>query len=333
MRAVLEGVAFGLRDSLDLDRRARRGAENWGASPVAAPAARCGLQIIASVLELPLERVAVDEGAAFGAAILGGVAADVWPDVHAAVEATVKPGERIEPRRRVGRALPRAARAIPGAVPGAESAQVSGPIASTTAASTAPDRTSSSTSASSGDIHRSGPGPGTRARSTPKAAAVPGAGRKRRAQVEPARRARQLDRDDPRQVRHRQTELARRSPAHRHVVLLHRARRQRVDARRRGQPAVLGHQRRLRVLRRSSAPSRRPGSRPGTAAARATAWRPAAGRSAARRSRRPGRPRSRGSRTPCPRARRGSSRTTRRGRPAKTIGLSIADRSSTEATP
>ena len=55
------------------------------------------LRIVASVLELPLERVAVDEGAAFGAAILGGVAAGVWPDVHAAIAATVRPGERFEP--------------------------------------------------------------------------------------------------------------------------------------------------------------------------------------------------------------------------------------------
>jgi xylulokinase len=44
--------------------------------------------------------VAVDEGAAFGAAILGGVAAGVWPNVHDAVAVTVRPqGERIEPDR------------------------------------------------------------------------------------------------------------------------------------------------------------------------------------------------------------------------------------------
>jgi xylulokinase len=49
------------------------------------------------MLELPLERVAVDEGAAFGAALLGGVAAGVWDDVHAAVAATVKPGAPVEP--------------------------------------------------------------------------------------------------------------------------------------------------------------------------------------------------------------------------------------------
>ncbi|MGH2876768.1 MAG: xylulokinase, partial [Solirubrobacteraceae bacterium] len=51
----------------------------------------------ASVLELPLQRVAVDEGAAFGAALLAGVAAGAWPDVHAAMAATVRPTELIEP--------------------------------------------------------------------------------------------------------------------------------------------------------------------------------------------------------------------------------------------
>jgi xylulokinase len=55
------------------------------------------LQILASVLELPLERVAVDEGAAFGAALLGGVAGGVWPDVPAAVISAVRAGERVEP--------------------------------------------------------------------------------------------------------------------------------------------------------------------------------------------------------------------------------------------
>lgn len=96
VRAVLEGVAFGLRDSLDLIRE-------LGGAPSSARVAgggarsRLWTQIIASVLEIPLEHVAVDEGAAFGAAILGGVAADVWPDVHGAVAATVRPGTRIEP--------------------------------------------------------------------------------------------------------------------------------------------------------------------------------------------------------------------------------------------
>jgi xylulokinase len=95
-RAVLEGVAFGLRDSLDL-------VAGLGLAPTLARVSGGGsrselwLQIVASVLDLPLQRVAVDEGAAFGAAILGGVAAGTWPDVPAAVQATVKPHQQIEP--------------------------------------------------------------------------------------------------------------------------------------------------------------------------------------------------------------------------------------------
>jgi xylulokinase len=95
-RAVLEGVAFGLRDSLDLIAELGEAPE-YGR--VSGGGARSDLwtRIVASVLELPLERVAVDEGAAFGAAILGGVAAGAWPDVHAGVEAAVRPRERVEP--------------------------------------------------------------------------------------------------------------------------------------------------------------------------------------------------------------------------------------------
>jgi len=95
-RAVLEGVAFGLRDSLDL-------ISELGDKPtqgrISGGGARSDLwaKIAASVLELPLQRVAVDEGAAFGAAILGGVAAGAWPDVQAGVKATVRPQREIEP--------------------------------------------------------------------------------------------------------------------------------------------------------------------------------------------------------------------------------------------
>ena len=97
VRAVLEGVAFGLRDSLDLI--AQLGAAPPKRGRISGGGARSELwtQIVASILELPLERVAVDEGAAFGAAILGGVAGGVWPDVHAGVQATVRPRDPVEP--------------------------------------------------------------------------------------------------------------------------------------------------------------------------------------------------------------------------------------------
>ena len=95
-RAVLEGVAFGLRDSLDLLRET--GIEvSAGRASGGGARSRLWLEIVASVLELPLERVAVDEGAAYGAALLGGVAAGAWSNVGEAVAACVRPAETIEP--------------------------------------------------------------------------------------------------------------------------------------------------------------------------------------------------------------------------------------------
>jgi len=96
VRAVLEGVAHGLRDSLDLlaglGVRPERGRASGGG-------ARSDLwvRIVASALELPLERMAVEEGAAYGAALLGGVAGGVFADVHDAVARCVRVREVIEP--------------------------------------------------------------------------------------------------------------------------------------------------------------------------------------------------------------------------------------------
>jgi xylulokinase len=94
--AVLEGVAYGLRDSLDLIRAL--GIET-PLGRVSGGGARSDLwlRIVASVLELPLERLAVEEGAAFGAAILGGVAAGVWSDIEEAIATTVRPRDTVEP--------------------------------------------------------------------------------------------------------------------------------------------------------------------------------------------------------------------------------------------
>ncbi len=96
VRAVLEGVAFGLRDSLELIRELG-GAPAVGRVSGGGARSELWLRIVASGLELPLERMTADEGAAFGAAILGGVAAEVWPDVPTAIAATVRPRDRIEP--------------------------------------------------------------------------------------------------------------------------------------------------------------------------------------------------------------------------------------------
>ena len=117
------------------------------------------------------------------------------------------------------------------------------------APSSAPDATSCSAAASSGASQRSGPGPATRSRSAGERGRGAGArlAAARAARGRGAAQTSSTARIRPR-LATRGAQLARRAPAHRHVVLLHRARRQRVDARRRGQPPVLGHHRRLRVL-------------------------------------------------------------------------------------
>jgi len=96
VRAVLEGVAYGLRDSLELLRE-------LGVDPrdgrVSGGEARSDLwlRILASVLRLPIRRTAADEGSAFGAALLGGVAAGVFRDVHEAVATCVRLLEPVDP--------------------------------------------------------------------------------------------------------------------------------------------------------------------------------------------------------------------------------------------
>jgi xylulokinase len=96
VRAVLEGVSYGLRDSLELLRE-------LGVDPraghVSGGGARSELwvRILASVLRLPMRRTATDEGSAYGAALLGGVAAGVFRDVHEAVATCVRLLDVIEP--------------------------------------------------------------------------------------------------------------------------------------------------------------------------------------------------------------------------------------------
>ena len=75
-----------------------------------------------------------------------------------------------------------------------------------------------------------------------------GPGHERCPKVEPARRGHELDGENPPKVVDRGPELACGSPSHRNVILLHRARRDRVDARGRPQTAVLRHERRLGVM-------------------------------------------------------------------------------------
>jgi xylulokinase len=98
-RAVLEGVAFGLRDNLALMREVGLG--DVGEVRISGGGVQSDLwrQILADVLGVELVAVGTVEGAAFGAALLAGVGAGVWATVEQACGEAVELGERTRPDR------------------------------------------------------------------------------------------------------------------------------------------------------------------------------------------------------------------------------------------
>ncbi len=96
-RAVLEGVAFGLRDSFELIKNSEAGVIDEVRVSGGGSKSPVWRQILADVFDVPLVVTEAVEGAAFGAALLAGVGGGVWPDVPTAAQATVTLGERVEP--------------------------------------------------------------------------------------------------------------------------------------------------------------------------------------------------------------------------------------------
>ncbi len=95
-RTVLEGVAFGLRDSLELMRQLGLDARRIRASGGGVKS-DVWRQILADVLGVELATTDAAEGAGYGAALLAGVGAAVFPSVEAAAEAAVREVESILP--------------------------------------------------------------------------------------------------------------------------------------------------------------------------------------------------------------------------------------------
>jgi xylulokinase len=96
VRAVLEGVAYGLRDSLELLRGLGVRAD---VARISGGGARGALwrRIVASVLDLPVETTAADEGSAYGAALLAGCRSGVFADPDDAVARCVRVYGDTEP--------------------------------------------------------------------------------------------------------------------------------------------------------------------------------------------------------------------------------------------
>ncbi|MFQ5857669.1 MAG: xylulokinase [Anaerolineae bacterium] len=95
-RAVLEGVTYGLRDSLALMRELGLSIEQVRAS---GGGARSELwrQILADVFNTEIVTVNVTEGAAYGAAVLAGVGAGVYRSVTEACDAAIRVTGRTTP--------------------------------------------------------------------------------------------------------------------------------------------------------------------------------------------------------------------------------------------
>lgn len=98
VRAILEGVAFSLRDSFSIFEEMKVSVKNIR---LGGGGARSVLwqQIQADVYAHAVEIVEAEEGAAYGAALLAGVGAGVWKTVDEACRQTVRVKITIEPNR------------------------------------------------------------------------------------------------------------------------------------------------------------------------------------------------------------------------------------------
>jgi len=94
--AVLEGVAFALRDSVEVARSLGIGIPK---SRICGGGSRSPLwrTILANVLGMPLETVATEQGPGYGAAMLAMVACGRFPDVTSAAAALVRVASVTEP--------------------------------------------------------------------------------------------------------------------------------------------------------------------------------------------------------------------------------------------
>lgn len=96
IRAVMEGVSFGLKDSLDI-------LDGMGVTPdnmlLTGGGAKSAFwrQVLADVFACPVQTIKSSEGPALGVAILAGVGAGIYDSVEAACEQLVELGDTFNP--------------------------------------------------------------------------------------------------------------------------------------------------------------------------------------------------------------------------------------------
>jgi xylulokinase len=96
VRAILEGVAFSLRDSFEILKELNVPCETIR---LGGRGARSALwrQIQADVYGHEVETVEAEEGAAYGVALLAGVASGAWPNVEAACDEVISTRDHVNP--------------------------------------------------------------------------------------------------------------------------------------------------------------------------------------------------------------------------------------------
>jgi xylulokinase len=94
IRAILEGVAFSLKDSFTIFREMKVPVRNIRLGGGGARS-RLWRQIQADVYGHEVEIVEAEEGAAYGAAILAGVGAKTWSSVDSACSSVVRVADRV----------------------------------------------------------------------------------------------------------------------------------------------------------------------------------------------------------------------------------------------
>jgi xylulokinase len=106
VRAIMEGVAFSLRDSFAIFSELQLPITNVR---LGGGGARSALwrQIQADTYGMPVDTLSAEEGAAYGAALLAGVGAGIWSSVDAACDAVVRSAGRTEPDKNAASVMDR----------------------------------------------------------------------------------------------------------------------------------------------------------------------------------------------------------------------------------
>ena len=93
-RSVIEGISFALRDGMDLLRGLGAEAREVRVTGGGAKS-QFWLSVLADLFESPCTTLMVDEGPAFGAALLAGVGIGIWPDVSTACQKCVRTAHTV----------------------------------------------------------------------------------------------------------------------------------------------------------------------------------------------------------------------------------------------